>query len=508
MVIVDSMGLVNCTSTKSGLIRLKVTGGTPPYQYGLNSQPPFQSSPIFQGLMVGNYFVLVIDSLGCTGITPVIILPAQNSNSNSKIHIGMTSKAFCPGIRETFEVLNSPSGYIQTYQWYINGIKQAGGDSAIFYSSNLKNGDQVYLDYGTICTANNYSDTLMISLSTKPVVTLKTNANQICAGSPIQIQAISQPDLPGANYEWYVNSIRSSANTNVFVSSSLKSGDQIYCIQVPTTSTCFPMVISDTLSLSLLAHVQAGIFIRSSPDSVCQGSPMQFIAGFFNGGTKPQFQWYLNGNKVGPDDSIFTSNTLKLGDSIRCSLISSIPCALSPVNSNILYPYINPIPSLNLPSSVTVNFGNSIQINPQVIGTSNTYLWTPASGIDNPSSPSPNIPPLATTTYRLKVTNSNGCSDTASITINVVGGLQIPNAFSPNGEGINDTWSISSLEETKDITVDIYNRFGQILFHSKGYSQPWDGTYNGKYLPFGTYYYLINFNNGTKPLSGYLTLIR
>ena len=86
--------------------------------------------------------------------------------------------------------------------------------------------------------------------------------------------------------------------------------------------------------------------------------------------------------------------------------------------------------------------------------------------------------------------------------------LTVPNAFTPNGDGINDTWNIKYLDVFQTATVQIFNRSGQTVYTSTGYNVPWDGTYRGSMLPTGTYYYLINFNNGIKPLSGYVALIR
>ncbi len=84
----------------------------------------------------------------------------------------------------------------------------------------------------------------------------------------------------------------------------------------------------------------------------------------------------------------------------------------------------------------------------------------------------------------------------------------IPNAFSPNGDNINDKWIIRGLKDYDNCTVEIFNRYGREVFRSTGYQHPWDGNYNGTQMPVGTYYYLIDLRNGEKPLSGPLTLLR
>jgi len=86
--------------------------------------------------------------------------------------------------------------------------------------------------------------------------------------------------------------------------------------------------------------------------------------------------------------------------------------------------------------------------------------------------------------------------------------LSIPNTFTPNGDGINDTWEIKYLDYYPKSTVNIFNRWGQKVFSSIGYPTPWDGTYKGTVLPSGTYYYIIDPKNGQTVFSGWLAIIR
>ncbi|MFN9855902.1 MAG: IPT/TIG domain-containing protein, partial [Bacteroidota bacterium] len=85
---------------------------------------------------------------------------------------------------------------------------------------------------------------------------------------------------------------------------------------------------------------------------------------------------------------------------------------------------------------------------------------------------------------------------------------EISNAFSPNGDGINDVWLVNFLQDYPNATVQIVNRYGQIVFFSNGYAQPWDGKFKGQALPVGTYYYLINLRNGKPTIAGSVTIIR
>jgi gliding motility-associated-like protein len=86
--------------------------------------------------------------------------------------------------------------------------------------------------------------------------------------------------------------------------------------------------------------------------------------------------------------------------------------------------------------------------------------------------------------------------------------ITIPNTFTPNGDGINDTWDIKNIDGYPNCTVNIYNRWGAKVFSSIGYGKPWDGRYNGGNLPVGTYYYIIDLKNSSKALASFVTIIR
>jgi len=86
--------------------------------------------------------------------------------------------------------------------------------------------------------------------------------------------------------------------------------------------------------------------------------------------------------------------------------------------------------------------------------------------------------------------------------------LVIPNTFTPNGDGINDTWNIKNLEFFPNCNVEIFTRYGQKVFSSIGYGISWDGTYNNARLPTGTYYYIIDLKNKGKALSGFVAIVR
>jgi gliding motility-associated-like protein len=153
--------------------------------------------------------------------------------------------------------------------------------------------------------------------------------------------------------------------------------------------------------------------------------------------------------------------------------------------------------------------GGVITIQPQYYsGDDLQFLWSPSTYLDSDTSRNPQASPAESIRYKLILTGAGNCTVSDSIYITVLKSPLIPNVFSPNGDGINDTWSIKYLNSYPGCTVDIYNRYGQCIFHSVGYTRDWDGTHNGQPLPVGTYYYIINPKNGRPAMSGSVTIIR
>lgn len=157
-------------------------------------------------------------------------------------------------------------------------------------------------------------------------------------------------------------------------------------------------------------------------------------------------------------------------------------------------------PSFTLGPDRTICGGDTILLNP---GSFSQYLW-------QDHSTGPDLLVTRPGTYWVKVTDQNGCSatDTVNIRIGPCPIMGIPNTFTPNGDGVNDTWKINALLGYPGCNVFIYNRWGQPVYKSVGYNIPWDGTLNGKNLPVGTYYYVIDLKNNTPPVSGFVTIIR
>ena len=136
-----------------------------------------------------------------------------------------------------------------------------------------------------------------------------------------------------------------------------------------------------------------------------------------------------------------------------------------------------------------------------------TYSWVTPTGVLTGQEMSYEI--YEDTRFYVTATGVQ-CSDTASVLIKAIDAFNIPNGFSPNGDGKNDTWNIKGLT-ADDIEISIYNRWGGLVYESYyAYDNPWDGvSQSGKKLPIATYYYVITSgSDNTLELTGSVTILR
>ncbi|QEC69901.1 T9SS type B sorting domain-containing protein [Panacibacter ginsenosidivorans] len=179
-------------------------------------------------------------------------------------------------------------------------------------------------------------------------------------------------------------------------------------------------------------------------------------------------------------------------------------CKDATAQSILVYPQ----PTVNAGPDRTLLEGGFITIDATATGNNITYLWTPNTAIENNLVITPKVNPVDDITYTLTVKSADNCISKDDVFIKVLKTPLIPNAFSPNGDGINDTWIINYLDSYPGVTVQVYNRYGQVVYRSVGYSKAWDGTFNGTPLPVGTYYYIIDRKVAAPKLSGWVAILR
>jgi gliding motility-associated-like protein len=136
------------------------------------------------------------------------------------------------------------------------------------------------------------------------------------------------------------------------------------------------------------------------------------------------------------------------------------------------------------------------------------YQWTPPDYLDSDSYADPTSTPAGGITYTVTATNVYGCAASREVQINIIESILIPDAFTPNKDGINEVWELKGIEGFPKCRVTIYNRWGEVIFHSVGYQKPFDGTVSGALQMPGVYTYKIRLTENSPDLTGPLMLIR
>ena len=192
---------------------------------------------------------------------------------------------------------------------------------------------------------------------------------------------------------------------------------------------------------------------------------------------------------------------------INCIYTSPNTCA-DTLSQNIT---VEPAPAVTATNTVLILAGGQAKLQATATGSNLTYLWTPAIGLNNNKILNPIASPSVDTHYILTVTattNGTSCPVTDSVFVKVLLAPIVPTAFTPNGDGVNDTWQIQYLDSYPGCTIDVFNRNGEKVFSSVGYAVPWDGRFNGLNMPMGAYYYIIDPKQGRSKIAGVVTIIR
>ena len=287
-------------------------------------------------------------------------------------------------------------------------------------------------------------------------------------------------------------------------------------------NTTFYVIVNGTMGTTQNAEVTfdveltgAGIArnpqlsISTATTTICRDENVVFYASTIECDDLLQFNWYANGVLIGVTvDTTFEYKDLEDNDVITAEMVCFAQCKDSIVSNSITFTVLDFF--VDAGPDIYILQGESINLQGQTSG--GNVNWSPVYNINDPSLIKPIVYPNETTTYFLTV-NNGVCSIVDEVTVFVENQLKIPNTFSPNGDGINDEWEILGIVNFPDVGIQVFNRWGQLVFQTTGYpsDKRWNGTSLGeKELAPGVYYYVINLRDEqySEPLKGTVTIIR
>jgi gliding motility-associated-like protein len=466
---------VTCNSACNGTATVSPAGLT---SYLWNDVSA-QTTPVATGLCPGNYAVVVTGSNGCSSVGTVTITEPPVMGFS----VANTVDPLCNG-DTTGTITAIPSGGTLPYTYSWNPSAQTG-----LTASNLGAGTYtVTVTDGMGCTATQATTLTQTNALTIVSLIMNPSCSSLSDGS------VDVTVAGGTSTYTYIWSGSSTATTEDIGN----IGAGTYIINVTDGNGC---TIADT---SILVPLQSVIVSAGNDTTFCQNGSITLNA---VSATATTYQWYeLTGNTVGNTMSVSVNppsgtNTYYVvaDNGTGCTANDTIT-----LTSNVQ-------PQVDAGADVIIIAGASATIggNPTTT-TGNSIFWSPLPGLDNGTASNPVATPAATTTYVVTVTTSQGCSASDSVLVTVLPMIVIPDGISPNADGDNDEWIIDGIELFPNCVVEVYNRWGELLFQSVGYKEHWKGTYKGKDLPVGSYYYVIDLKDEKFPdvYTGPITILR
>ncbi len=286
----------------------------------------------------------------------------------------------------------------------------------------------------------------------------------------------------------------------------LNSDTLINPIATPLISTNYTVTATNTFSCTATSQIQVDVQESILPmplvdAEICLGETATLST---NGGL--YYEWSSN---VDPAMINSASVTVSPESTTTYSVIISNDCFDSIQEATIT---VHELPIVNAGEDVLINLGESTQL----IGSTDAtqYAWTPITNLNDATILNPTSDPETNTTYTLTATSDQGCvnADDVYVEVNNIFDILVPTAFSPNGDGVNDFFGVVTKGMKSIEKVQVYNRWGELLYDGSGLDFRWDGNLNGVPQEIGVYVYHISgtaLGEGkTVFKKGNLTLIR
>lgn len=293
-----------------------------------------------------------------------------------------------------------------------------------------------------------------------------------------------------------------SINGGAFQSSNSFTG----LTQGPKTivvKDAFCGIITKTINVGFNDNL---VLTTNNDTLVCAGAPVQMLAS--TNGTGAAYAW-------SPSGGLSATNISNPVATINSSAAYTVTATLNGcVKNKTVNIGIKPNPVINAGPDKTIVDGDEVMLEGNGTATPASIAWTPTSTLTGANTYTPVAKPNITTTYTLTVRDNNNCTSTDNMVVNVIPYcLKVMNAFTPNGDGQNDTWVVTNNGGacTKQVYVTVFNRYGNVVYKDDNYQNKWDGTYKGNPVADGTYYYVITYrliNNASVTLKGDVTILR
>jgi gliding motility-associated-like protein len=452
---------VICSGESNGIINVTTTGGTAPYEYSINGGANWQTSNVFN-VTAGAYTIDVRDARGCiilqqtTTITEPNILTATATTANATCNGGSNGT-----------VTVTATGGNSNYTYSLNGTT--------FQASNILN---AMAGTYTVTVKDNLGCTTTIPNTVVGLtndLTFTTPAPvTICEGTSTQLQIVSN----ALQYAWspaagISNPSIANPVANPVVTTS-------YNVAITYGACSDNVIVVVNVNPAPIANAGADGFICVGQNYQLQGS----------GGN--QFSWTPVTRLTDPtianpvaDPDRTTIYSLIVTDANNCKSL---------IADNVTVDVTPPIKITTSPADTIVHAGDQFQVLATSVATS--YVWSPTTGLNNPSIPNPLITAGAIgddIIYTVTGTTQAGCRGDGFVRVRVYTGpeLYVPTGFTPNGDGKNDRFFPLPVGIKEIKYFRVFNRWGEMIYSTNKLNDGWDGKFAGREQASGVYVWTV-----------------
>jgi gliding motility-associated-like protein len=408
----------------------------------------------------------------------------------------------CTGDNSVFTLqANVSAGYTDpVYQWQLStndGVSwtNIAGATSLSYIRPATSITGTYLyrlavsqrENMNISSCSIFSNIVSVGVNKYPVVQASNNGH--CTGDTLYLIAND-----GVLFSWTGPMNFSSTDQFPFIPFAGAGNNGTYYVTVTSAKGCTSKD-STIASLSIKPTANAG-----NDQEICEGTSTQLNG--MGSGSITSYEW---SPPAGLSDPHITNPVASPSDTAWYTFtVANNQCKVS----DSLLIMVDKSPSADAGPDKVIIKGQSVTLNGFASGTDVTYMWAPNISITGAVTLTPVVNPSVNQTYALNVFSNKGCGTaTDSVLVKVYQQVYIPNAFTPNGDGVNDTWFIETLQAYPGADVKVYNRYGQIVFDNHGKNIWWDGTFKGMLLTSGAYVYIIDLKSDLPIIKGIVYII-
>ena len=418
--------------------------------------------------------------------------PAVNANLSGPVAVEIDNQRhvyILENDESRLRKIDGATGFITTIAG--NGANNFGGDGGLATLGSMFNPVGMGRGFnGSIYIADvqNHRIRKLHPDQAEPVTLSSINVSgpqgEPCAGESLTFTAVVKNSGSQANYQWYVNNNAAGSNSAGFITSTVNEGDSVYCVYSSMHCTGTEIITSNKIAVHYGSGVAPVIDIAASDDKVCRSEPVMITATVQNA-VAPIYQWYKNNAAVGGNEATYNYLPEQADDMIRCD-ITTTGCAGGVVSSQVITVGAYAMPEIIVtPQEAIVTPGSSVVITANIVGAVGNYSWSSVEGLINETTLNPTtVPVINSHPVIFTAETPDGCVIWDTVNIYVFVKMVMPNAFSPNGDGVNDVFRIPANVTFRLDEFAVFNRWGKKIFTTTDISKGWSGDTedNGMYV--------------------------